>query len=69
MAKKRSLIEDAKFEHNVLHAQSSIDKYDNGHADEKDLIHKLMVSLDNQVDGIKIIVDKLKVIHETIFRL
>ncbi|RNA08581.1 Tyrosine 3-monooxygenase [Brachionus plicatilis] len=60
VAKKRSLIEDAKFEHNVLHAQQSIEKYDNGNADEIDSIHKLMISLDNQIDGIKIIVDKLK---------
>lgn len=61
MAKKRSLIEDAKFEHNILHAQSSIESHDNGLVDGEYLTHKLMVSLDNQIDGLKIIVDKLKV--------
>lgn len=61
MAKRRSLIEDAKFEHNVLHAQSSIESHDNSLVDDENLTQKLMVSLNNQIDGIQTIVDKLKV--------
>ncbi|CAF0731497.1 unnamed protein product [Brachionus calyciflorus] len=71
VAKKRSLIEDAKFEHNVLHAKPSLETVQDALPEctnEKDIesIHKLMISLDNQMEGIKFILERLKYLNCTL---